>query len=52
MRPEDPVLVNAAGEVVGGNMHSINPAGYVIHSAGHEVRPDVAAAVHCHSRAA
>lgn len=50
MRPEDLVLVNKHGEVVeGGNMHCINPAGYVIHSAVHEARPDVVAAVHCHS---
>jgi Class II Aldolase and Adducin N-terminal domain len=53
MRPEDLVLVNGEnGEVVdgqGGNLHSINPAGYVIHSAVHKARPDVVAAVHCHS---
>jgi ribulose-5-phosphate 4-epimerase/fuculose-1-phosphate aldolase len=30
-------------------MHSVNPAGWVIHSAVHEARPDVVAAVHCHS---
>lgn len=50
MTPADLVLVNEAGEVVeGGNMHSINPAGYVIHSEIHRARPDVVAAVHCHS---
>jgi hypothetical protein len=50
MRPEDLVLVGKDGEVKeGGNMHSINPAGFVIHSAVHEARPDVVAAVHCHS---
>lgn len=50
MKPEDLVLVSKDGEVKeGGNMHSINPAGYVIHSAVHEARPDVVAAVHCHS---
>lgn len=50
MRPEDLVFVNEQGEVVeGGNMHAINPAGYVIHSAIHKARPDVVAAVHCHS---
>lgn len=40
------------GDIVdgqGGNMHSVNPAGWVIHSAVHEARPDVIAAVHCHS---
>jgi len=50
MRPEDLCFVNEEGVVVeGGNMHSINPAGYVIHSAIHMARPDVIAAVHCHS---
>ena len=50
MRPEDLCFVNEEGVVVeGGNMHSINPAGYVIHSAIHKARPDVIAAVHCHS---
>lgn len=50
MRPEDLCLVDEAGVVKeGGNMHSINPAGYVIHSAIHQARPDVIAAVHCHS---
>jgi ribulose-5-phosphate 4-epimerase/fuculose-1-phosphate aldolase len=52
MRPEDLVLINEDGQVVdghGGNMHSVNPAGYVIHSAIHRARPDVVAVVHCHS---
>ncbi|KFY40671.1 hypothetical protein V494_03390 [Pseudogymnoascus sp. VKM F-4513 (FW-928)] len=49
MKPSDLVLVNHEGEVVGGNLHSINPAGFVIHSAVHKHRPDVIAAVHCHS---
>ncbi|OQU95504.1 Clas II Aldolase and Adducin domain-containing protein isoform 2 [Cladophialophora immunda] len=50
MTPADLVLMNPEGEVVeGGNMHSVNPAGWVIHSAVHEARPDVVAAVHCHS---
>jgi ribulose-5-phosphate 4-epimerase/fuculose-1-phosphate aldolase len=42
--------VNEEGEVVeGGNMHTVNPAGFAIHSAVHKARPDVQAAVHCHS---
>ena len=52
MRPEDLVLVNEDGVVIdghGGNLHSINPAGYVIHSAIHKARPDVVAVVHCHT---
>ncbi|KAH6680940.1 class II aldolase/adducin N-terminal [Halenospora varia] len=49
MKPSDLVLVNHAGEVVGGNLHSINPAGFVIHFVVHKHRPDVIAAVHCHS---
>ena len=50
MTPADLVLVSKDGEVKeGGNMHSINPSGYIIHSAVHEAREDVIAAVHCHS---
>ena len=49
MTPDDLCLVNDSGEVVGGNMHAINPAGYAIHSAVHRARPDIQAAVHCHS---
>lgn len=50
IKPEDLCLVNEQGEVVeGGNMHAINPAGFSIHSAVHKARPDVLAAVHCHS---
>jgi hypothetical protein len=52
MRPEDLVLVDEDGVVIdgqGGNMHVVNPAGYVIHSAVHRARPDVVGVVHCHS---
>lgn len=49
MKPEDLCLVNDQGVVVGGNMHAINPAGFSIHSAVHRARPDIQAAVHCHS---
>jgi ribulose-5-phosphate 4-epimerase/fuculose-1-phosphate aldolase len=49
MTPDDLVLVNDEGAVVGGNMHAVNPAGFSIHSAVHKSRPDVMAAVHCHS---
>jgi hypothetical protein len=50
MRPEDLCLVNEEGIVVPtGNMHAINPAGFSIHLAVHQARPDVLAAVHCHS---
>jgi ribulose-5-phosphate 4-epimerase/fuculose-1-phosphate aldolase len=50
IKVSDLVLVNEQGEVVeGGNMHAINAAGFCIHSAIHEARPDVIAAVHAHS---
>jgi len=50
MKPEDLCLVNEEGIVVPpGNMHAINPAGFSIHAAVHKARPDVIAAVHCHS---
>ncbi len=50
IRVSDLVLVNEDGEVVeGGNMHAINAAGFMIHSAIHQARPDVIAACHAHS---
>jgi ribulose-5-phosphate 4-epimerase/fuculose-1-phosphate aldolase len=49
IKPEDLCLVNDQGVVVDGNMHAINPAGFSIHSAVHRARPDIIAAVHCHS---
>lgn len=50
LKVSDLVLVNAEGEVVeGGNLHGINVAGFVIHSAVHKARPDVVAACHAHS---
>lgn len=49
MTPDDLCLVNDKGLVVGGSMRVVNPAGIVIHSAVHRARPDIIAAVHCHS---
>ena len=49
IKPDDLCLVNDQGIVVGGNMHAVNPAGFAIHSAVHNARPDVISAVHCHS---
>ena len=50
MKVSDLVLVNEEGEVCeGGNMHAINAAGFQIHSAIHQERPDVVAACHAHS---
>lgn len=50
MRPEDLCLVDEKGIVKPeGNMHAINPAGFAIHAAVHQARPDVISAVHCHS---
>jgi len=33
------------------NLHPVNPAGFVIHSAVHEARPDAACVLHTHTRA-
>lgn len=50
IKPEDLCLVDHEGVVQPeGNMHAINPAGFSIHLAVHKARPDVVAAVHCHS---
>ncbi|WP_250518987.1 class II aldolase/adducin family protein [Caballeronia sp. ATUFL_M1_KS5A] len=45
--------VNLAGEVIGDDStgHEVNKAGYIIHSAIHEGRPDVRCVIHTHTRA-
>ncbi|MGI9199488.1 MAG: class II aldolase/adducin family protein [Woeseiaceae bacterium] len=45
------VKVNLAGEKVLESEHSVNPAGFVIHSAIHEARHDAACVLHTHTRA-
>lgn len=50
IKASDLVLVNSEGYVdPDGAQLPINTAGFYIHSAIHEARPDVAAAAHCHS---
>lgn len=52
LRASDMILVNYQGEAVGGNTsRPANAAGFLIHSAVHKARPDVAAACHTHSPA-
>jgi ribulose-5-phosphate 4-epimerase/fuculose-1-phosphate aldolase len=48
VRVSDLLLVDADGTVLAGS-GSVNPAGYVIHSAVHAARPDVVCAAHAHS---
>lgn len=45
------VKVNLNGDKVLDSPHSINPAGFVIHSAVHEARHDVGCVLHTHTRA-
>ncbi len=45
------VKVNLAGEIVLASDFPVNPAGFVIHSAIHEARHDVACVLHTHSKA-
>lgn len=45
------VKVDLNGEKVLDSPHPINPAGFVIHSAVHEARPDVGCVLHTHSKA-
>ncbi|KAL2404678.1 Meiotically up-regulated protein 14 [Exophiala dermatitidis] len=50
LKPEDMVLLNEDGGVVGGNTkHPANAAGFLIHRALHKARADVNAACHFHS---
>jgi ribulose-5-phosphate 4-epimerase/fuculose-1-phosphate aldolase len=43
------VKVNLQGEKVGSNPYPVNPAGFTIHSAVHEVRHDVGCVIHLHT---
>jgi len=45
------VKVDHAGEKVLESPHPVNPAGFVIHSAVHEARPEVACVLHTHTKA-
>ncbi len=45
------VKVDLAGEKVIDSPYPVNPAGFVIHSAVHEARPDVGCVLHTHTRA-
>lgn len=44
------VVVGLDGELVSKSVHRVNPAGFVIHSAIHEARPDAHSVLHTHSR--
>src|SRR5581483_8699934 len=45
------VKVDAAGAKVDPSPYPVNPAGFVIHSAVHGARPDVACVLHLHTKA-
>lgn len=50
LKASDMILVNYDGQAIGGNRSlPANAAGFLIHSAVHKARPDVAAACHTHS---
>lgn len=50
LKAQDMILVNEAGEAIGGSaQYPVNAAGFLIHSAIHKRRPDVNAACHMHS---
>ena len=45
------VKVDLDGRIVSPSPHAIHPAGFVIHSAVHQARPDAACVMHSHTRA-
>src|SRR5262249_46514697 len=45
------VKIDERGEKVEPSPHPINPAGFVIHSAVHAARPDIACVLHVHTPA-
>lgn len=50
LKASDMILVDYQGKPIGGNMSKpANAAGFLIHSAVHQARPDVDAACHTHS---
>ncbi|KAF4553069.1 Class II Aldolase and Adducin N-terminal domain-containing protein 2 [Elsinoe fawcettii] len=50
LKASDMILLNIRGEPIGGNLsRPANAAGFLIHAAVHEARPDVNAACHTHS---
>jgi ribulose-5-phosphate 4-epimerase/fuculose-1-phosphate aldolase len=52
LRASDMILVDYSGKAIGGNTsRPANAAGFLIHSAVHQARPDVHAACHFHSKA-
>jgi ribulose-5-phosphate 4-epimerase/fuculose-1-phosphate aldolase len=46
----DLVKINADGEILAPTTHQVNPAGFVIHSAVHQSRPDAGCVIHLHTR--
>lgn len=51
IRASDLVKINLAGEIIGDTPHDVIRAGYVIHSAVLEARPDVNCVIHTHTTA-
>jgi len=49
--PANLVKIDVAGKVVGGSDRPVNPAGFVIHGAIHEARPDAHCIMHVHTTA-
>jgi len=49
--PENLVKIDLDGQPVGPTSHAVNVAGYVIHSAVHEARDDLACVFHTHTTA-
>jgi len=44
------VKINADGDILEPTPHQVNPAGFVIHSAVHQARPDAGCVIHLHTR--
>lgn len=51
VRASNLVKVDLAGNILDGSPYEINPAGFTIHSAIHEVREDAKCVVHLHTKA-
>lgn len=51
IRASELVKIDLEGHIVGDTPHTVNPAGYVIHSAVLAARPDVGCVIHTHTTA-
>ena len=51
VRASNLVKIDVEGQIIGKSAYSVNPAGFIVHSAVHSARPDAHAVAHTHTTA-